>query len=66
MKQCFFCTNNIKKVDYKEINTLKNFTDTQGKIIPKRQSNLCVKHQKRVTWAIKRARFLALLPFVKE
>ncbi len=66
MKQCFFCTNNIKKVDYKEIETLKNFIDSQAKILPKKQTNLCIKHQKGLTWAIKRARFLALLPFVKD
>ncbi len=65
-KQCFFCTNNIKKIDYKETDTLKNFIDAQAKILPKRQTHLCIKHQKRLALAIKRARFLALLPFVKK
>jgi small subunit ribosomal protein S18 len=65
-KQCYFCTNNIKKIDYKDAETLGKFTDTQAKILPKKQTILCVKHQRRLAQAIKRARFLALVPFVKQ
>ncbi|MBU1178933.1 30S ribosomal protein S18 [Patescibacteria group bacterium] len=66
MRNCYFCTNNFKKIDYKEAESLKNFTDSQAKILPKKQTYLCVKHQRRLALAIKRARFLALLPFVKH
>ncbi|MFH1979190.1 MAG: 30S ribosomal protein S18 [Patescibacteria group bacterium] len=65
-KQCHFCTNNIQKIDYKNIDVFEKFTDTQAKILPKKQTGLCVKHQKGLSQAIKRARFLALIPFVKN
>lgn len=65
-KTCFFCTNNKKGIDYKETETLADFIDSQAKILPKKETNLCVKHQRKLAQAIKRARFLGLIPFVKH
>ncbi|PIS13527.1 MAG: 30S ribosomal protein S18 [Candidatus Tagabacteria bacterium CG09_land_8_20_14_0_10_41_14] len=65
MKHCYFCTNNIKAMDYKNTETLKKFVDSRGKLLGKKETNLCVKHQRKLAQAVKRARFLALLPFVE-
>ena len=64
MRNCYFCTNSIKRIDYKDTENLKKFTDSQAKIKAKKETYLCVKHQRKLAQAIKRARFLALLPFV--
>jgi len=66
MKQCFFCSQNLKDVDYKEIGLLQRFVSGQGKIIDPRYSGICAKHQRKVAQAIKRARYLGLLPFVSR
>ncbi|OGG43439.1 30S ribosomal protein S18 [Candidatus Jorgensenbacteria bacterium RIFCSPLOWO2_12_FULL_42_11] len=66
MKQCFFCSQNLKDVDYKEIDLLQRFVSGQGKIIDPRYSGICAKHQRKVAQAIKRARYLGLLPFVSR
>jgi len=66
MKQCYFCTNNIRQPDYKETETLKKFTDSQAKILPQKETGLCVKHQRKTALALKRSRFLAFLPFTKH
>ena len=66
MKQCFFCSQNLKDVDYKEIELLQRFVSGQGKIIDPRYSGICAKHQRKVAQAIKRARYLGLLPFVSR
>ena len=63
-KSCFFCTNNIKAVDYNDVEMLKKFLDPQAKIVPHRKSGVCAKHQRKLARAIKRARILALIPFV--
>jgi len=63
--QCYFCQRNIKEIDFKEVKTLENFISAQGKIKPRKKTGLCAYHQRRVAKAIKRARILALLPFVK-
>ena len=62
---CHFCTNNIKKIDYKDVESLSKFIDAQAKITKKKETGLCVKHQKKLAQAVKRARFLAFLPFVR-
>ncbi len=64
MKYCHFCTNNIKAVDYKELETLKKFLDPYARIAGHRRSGVCAKHQRQLATAVKRARFMALLPFV--
>ncbi|PJE68894.1 30S ribosomal protein S18 [Candidatus Shapirobacteria bacterium CG10_big_fil_rev_8_21_14_0_10_38_14] len=60
--ECFFCTSD-QKPDYKTVENLRRFVSDRGKIIPRSRSGLCAKHQRQATRAIKRARFLALLPF---
>ncbi len=60
---CYFCAQNIKDVDYKNADTLRHFISAQAKIMPRKRSHLCAKHQRRLAIAIKRARFMALLPF---
>ncbi|OHA02089.1 MAG: 30S ribosomal protein S18 [Candidatus Sungbacteria bacterium RIFCSPHIGHO2_02_FULL_49_20] len=62
-KQCFFCTANMKVIDYKDPDLLKKFTNPQGKIGKRSRTSTCAGHQRLLSRAIKRARFLALLPF---
>ncbi|MEX0918821.1 MAG: 30S ribosomal protein S18 [Candidatus Paceibacterota bacterium] len=63
MKQCHFCTNNIKEVDYKDTDNIKNFLDPYGRIVKHRRTSVCAKHQRKLAQAVKRARFMALIPF---
>lgn len=60
---CFFCTNKTLP-DYKEVGVLRRFISERGKIMPRTDTGICTKHQRRLTVAIKRARHLSLLPFV--
>jgi small subunit ribosomal protein S18 len=62
-KVCRFCADRELKIDYKEASALKLFVTERSKIIPRRISGNCSKHQREVSQAIKRARILALLPF---
>ncbi len=62
-KVCYMCTG--KDVDYKDVETLKKFTNERGKILPRRVTGTCAKHQRVVAAEIKKARIIALLPFVK-
>jgi len=63
-KVCRFCADSSLAIDYKDSKTLKYFTTERGKIIPRRISGTCAKHQRALTQAIKRARAIALLPYV--
>ena len=63
-KVCRFCGDSTLKIDYKTPEVLRNFITERGKILPRRISGTCAKHQRELTVAIKRARNLALLPFV--
>ncbi len=63
---CHFCVNNIEEVDYKDAQTLRRFMSSYAKIRPKRKSHVCSKHQRQLARAIKRARIMALLPFVSR
>ena len=63
-KVCFFCRDKVTYIDYKEPALLKPYISDRGKITPRRKSGACAKHQRALTTAIKRARQLALLPFV--
>ncbi len=63
-KVCRFCADSSLQIDYKEYKTLKYFITERGKIIPRRISGTCAKHQRKLTTAIKRARTIALLPYV--
>ena len=62
-KICRFCADKTMHIDYKDMKTLKYFTTERGKIIPRRISGNCAKHQREVTAAIKKARNIAILPF---
>lgn len=64
MKQCFFCTNNNKEIDYKDVEMLKGFLDPHARMTKHRRSGLCAKHQRQMEEAIKRARHMAILPFI--
>jgi small subunit ribosomal protein S18 len=63
-RACRFCTDKDIVIDYKDSKTLKNFVTERGKIIPKRIYGTCAKHQRQLTEAVKRARQLALLPYM--
>lgn len=63
-KVCRFCAEKNFKVDYKDQNTLKYFVTERGKIIPRRISGNCAKHQRHIAVAVKRARGLALIPYL--
>tara|TARA_Y100000310_G_C20453136_1_gene701735 strand:+ start:595 stop:792 length:198 start_codon:yes stop_codon:yes gene_type:complete len=58
---CHFCQRNIKEVDFKDTNTLKNFVSGLGKIRPRKKTGLCAKHQRQATKSIKRARSFGLM-----
>jgi small subunit ribosomal protein S18 len=63
-KVCQFCVDKVKTIDYKQADMLRRFLSDRGKIRPRRQTGTCARHQRYLTMAIKRARHLALLPFV--
>ncbi len=65
-KQCYFCSQNIIDIDYKEVDLLRRFVSGQAKIIDPRHTGTCAKHQRKLAQAVKRARFMALLPFVRR
>lgn len=65
-KVCAFCAEKSESIDYKDINKLRKFVTERGKILPRRISGTCAKHQREVTSAIKRSRNIALLPFTTE
>jgi small subunit ribosomal protein S18 len=62
-KVCKLCVRKIKEVDYKDVDLLRRFITERGKILPRRITGTCAKHQRILAMAIKRARFIALLPF---
>jgi small subunit ribosomal protein S18 len=62
-KVCRFCADGIKEIDYKDVKRLRNYLTERGKIVPRRISGTCAKHQRQLARAVKRARILALLPF---
>lgn len=64
-KKCRLCKMGIKEPDYKDIELLSRFVSDRGKIIPRRMSGSCAKHQRKIKTAVKRARYMALLPFLK-
>jgi len=65
-KMCRFCDQKIKVIDYKDDRMLRRYLTERGKIIPRRVTGVCAKHQRQLTQAIKRGRILALLPFIVE
>ena len=65
-KVCAFCVDKVEYIDYKDAAKLRRFITERGKILPRRISGNCAKHQRQVTVAIKRARNIALLPFTAD
>ena len=65
-KVCYFTVNKIEKIDFKDTDLLKRFITERGKILPRRVTGTSAKYQRMLAVAIKRARHMALLPFVKE
>ena len=65
-KVCVFCQEKVTVIDYKDVNRLKKFITESGKMLPRRMSGTCAKHQRELSKAIKRARVAALLPFKGE
>ena len=66
MKQDYFSANNIKYIDYKDIEILKKFLNQNGKIVNHKRTGVTAKNQRQLSTAIKRARFLGLLPFIAK
>jgi len=66
MRQCYFCSQNLKEINYKDRELLQRFISGRAKIIDPRHTSVCAKHQRQLAQAIKRARFLSLLPFVRR
>jgi small subunit ribosomal protein S18 len=65
-KVCVFCQEKVTSIDYKDVARLKKFVSESGKMVPRRMSGTCAKHQRELSTAIKRARVAALLPFKGE
>lgn len=65
-KQCFFSQNGIKYIDYKDTEILKRFLDPHGRIMPCRRTGVSAKYQRQLATAVKRARFMGLLPYIVQ
>lgn len=65
-KVCSFCVDKVEHIDYKDTSRLRRYITERGKILPRRVSGNCARHQRGLTTAIKRARHMALLPYVAE
>ena len=65
-KVCAFCVDKIHDIDYKDVPRLRRYLSDRGKIVPRRVTGTCARHQRQLTVAIKRARHLALLPYISD
>lgn len=65
-KVCVFCVEKVEEIDYKDVTKLKRFVSERAKILPRRVTGTCAKHQRELTTAIKRARQIALLPYTAD
>ena len=65
-KVCAFCVEKAENIDYKDVAKLRKFTSDRAKILPRRVTGTCAKHQRELTTAIKRARQIALLPYPSD
>ena len=66
MKVCAFCVDNIDEIDYKDTTRLRKYVSERAKILPRRISGTCAKHQRQLTVAIKRARHVALMHYISD
>ena len=65
-KQCYFCVNNVSEIDYKDLQTIQKFVNTYKKILPRKRTGSCSWHQRKLAMAVKRARTMALLPYLNK
>ena len=65
-RHCGYCINQVKAIDYKDAVALRRYTSSYSKIVPRRRSGVCALHQRMLSQAIKRARVMALVPFVTK
>ena len=65
-KVCVFCSDSTNVIEYKDVNKLKRYISERGKILPRRITGTCAKHQRAITVAVKRARHIALLPYTLD
>lgn len=65
-KVCAFCVDKVETIDYKDVARLRKFTSERAKILPRRVTGTCARHQRALTTAIKRARYVALMPYVND
>ncbi len=65
-KVCHFCVDRAEYIDYKDVAKLRKMVSERGKILPRRVTGTCAKHQRELTTAIKRARYVALLPYTAD
>lgn len=65
-KVCHFCVDRVEVIDYKDVARLRKYISERAKILPRRVTGTCAAHQRELTVAIKRARFLSLLPYVSD
>lgn len=65
-KVCFYCVDKINDVDYKDVDRLRKYVSERGKIVPRRVTGNCANHQRQLTVALKRARYMALIPYSAE
>jgi small subunit ribosomal protein S18 len=65
-KMCQFCVDNVDEIDYKDIRTINRFVNMYKKILPRKRTGVCSKHQRQLSNAIKRARIMALMPFTNQ
>lgn len=63
-KQCYFSSNNIKHIDYKDVELLKKFLDPYARIVPRKRTGTTAKNQRKLALAVKRSRYMGLLPYV--
>ncbi|MDZ7798748.1 MAG: 30S ribosomal protein S18 [Patescibacteria group bacterium] len=62
-KACYFCRNQIEQIDYKDVQILQRHVSGYQKIVPRKRSGVCMKHQRKLAKAIKRARYMGLMPY---
>ncbi len=65
-KHCYYCVNKDQSVDFKDVQILQRFMSHFARIVPRRRTGLCAKHQRAVSRTIKRARIMGLMPFIKS
>lgn len=65
-KVCSFCVEKVANIDYKDVSKLRKYTSERAKIVPRRVTGTCARHQRQLTVAIKRARHICLMPYVSE